>query len=122
MDKNHALDAFAALSQDTRLDVFRHLIMAGDTGLLSGEIGEQLGVKQNTMSTNLAILLRAGLVRNERQGRAIRYFADMQGISALLTYLLQDCCGGAADQCLPLVESLCHCTSDPNVPTSSQGC
>ena len=119
MDNNNALDAFAALSQDIRLEVFRHLIRAGDEGLLSGEIGEQLGVKQNTMSTNLAILLRAGLVRNERQGRAIRYYADMQGVGALLTYLLQDCCGGAPDLCLPLVESLCNCKPDQTSSTSS---
>jgi DNA-binding transcriptional ArsR family regulator len=30
--------------------------------LTSGEIGESLGVRQNTMSTNLGILLKAGLV------------------------------------------------------------
>ena len=36
MDKNHALDAFAALSQSTRLDVFRLLIKAGDAGMSAG--------------------------------------------------------------------------------------
>ncbi|MGJ8556316.1 MAG: winged helix-turn-helix domain-containing protein, partial [Sulfitobacter geojensis] len=53
MDKNHALDAFAALSQATRLDVFRLLINAGDAGLPAGDISHTLGVRQNTMSTNL---------------------------------------------------------------------
>jgi ArsR family transcriptional regulator, arsenate/arsenite/antimonite-responsive transcriptional repressor len=53
MDKNLALDAFAALGQETRLAVFRRLIQAGPQGMLAGEIGEALAVRQNTMSANL---------------------------------------------------------------------
>lgn len=112
MDNLAATTAFAALSQPTRLEVFRLLIKAGDNGLLSGEIGEALEVRQNTMSTNLNILLRACLIRNERDGRTVRYYADMDGIRHLLDFLLQDCCGGSPDTCLPLVESLCGCNSD----------
>lgn len=114
MDKTTAINAFAALSQQTRLDVFRLLIKAGSNGLLSGEMGDLLDVRQNTMSTNLNILLRAGLIRNERQGRSVRYFADMEGIGNLIQFLLQDCCGGAPDLCGPTIESLCqpNCASD----------
>ena len=107
MDTSEATNAFAALSQTTRLDVFRMLIKAGDSGLLSGEMGELLDVKQNTMSTNLNILLRAGLIRNEREGRSVRYFADMNGIGNLIDFLLQDCCGGAPEQCQPIVSTIC---------------
>ena len=107
MDELNATAAFAALSQQTRLEVFRLLIKAGDGGLLSGEMGELLNVRQNTMSTNLNILLRAGLIRNEREGRAVRYFADMDGIAALIDYLLQDCCGGTPEKCHPFVTSIC---------------
>ncbi|WP_316860697.1 helix-turn-helix domain-containing protein [uncultured Cohaesibacter sp.] len=107
MDKLQATTAFSAISQPTRLDVFRLLIKAGEIGLLSGEIGEMLDVKQNTMSTNLNILLRAGLIRNEREGRSVRYFADLNGISALIDYLLRDCCGGEQDKCLPVIETIC---------------
>ncbi|PLW75266.1 ArsR/SmtB family transcription factor [Cohaesibacter celericrescens] len=107
MDNAQATTAFAALSQQTRLDVFRLLIKAGADGLLSGEMGEILAVKQNTMSTNLNILLRAGLIRNQRHGRSVRYFADMQGIGGLIDYLLQDCCGGAPDQCKPIISTIC---------------
>ena len=62
------------------------LIKAGANGLLSGEMGHLLDVKQNTMSTNLNILLRAGLIRNEREGRSVRYFADMDGIGGLISF------------------------------------
>ncbi|KHA50911.1 ArsR/SmtB family transcription factor [Sulfitobacter geojensis] len=110
MDKNHALDAFAALSQATRLDVFRLLINAGDAGLPAGDISHTLGVRQNTMSTNLSVLARAGLIRSEREGRSIRYFADMDGMRGLLAFLMEDCCGGHPEMCQPFLNELaCPC-------------
>ncbi len=102
MDKNSALTAFAALSQETRLDVLRLLIRSGEDGMAAGEIGAALDVRQNTMSTNLSILAQSGLIRNERQGRSIRYFADVDGLRGLLTYLMDDCCGGRPELCAPL--------------------
>lgn len=110
MDKSLALSAFAALGQPTRLDVFRALIRAGGAGMLAGELSRALEVRQNTLSTNLAILLNAGLVRNERQGRAIRYFADLDGVRALLGYLMEDCCGGNPELCQPVIDEIaCAC-------------
>jgi ArsR family transcriptional regulator, arsenate/arsenite/antimonite-responsive transcriptional repressor len=106
MDKNNALSALAALGQETRLDVFRLLVEAGEDGILAGAIADRLGVRQNTLSSNLSILLHAGLVRNTREGRAIRYFADMETMSALLSFLLQDCCGGRPDRCQPALAEL----------------
>lgn len=106
MDKSGALDAFAALSQPTRLDVFRLLIRAGEAGMSAGHIGETLGVRQNTMSANLAILARSGLIRSEREGRNIRYFADMEGMRGLLAFLMEDCCAGRPELCRPVIDAL----------------
>lgn len=110
MDKIHALDAFAALSQSTRLDVFRLLIKAGEAGMSAGDISDTLGVRQNTMSANLSILSRAGLIRNKREGRSIWYFADMDGMRGLLAFLMEDCCGGHPELCQPVINELaCAC-------------
>lgn len=118
MDKNNALTAFAALGQSTRLDVFRLLIVAGEEGMSAGEIAEALDVRQNTMSSNLSILTQAGLIRNERQGRSIRYFADMEGLRGLLGFLMQDCCGGRPEFCQPLIDEIaCACPA----PTAETG-
>lgn len=106
MDKIEALAAFAALSQETRLDVFRLLVKAGPDGMPSGEIGEVLGVRQNTMSANLAVLARSRLVTRARHGRVIRYYADFEGIRALLAYLMEDCCGGRQELCRPVLEEI----------------
>ncbi|SLN50515.1 Helix-turn-helix domain protein [Roseovarius albus] len=110
MDKSNALLALAALSQSTRLDVFRLLVKAGADGMLAGEIGEALTVKQNTMSANLAVLTQAGLLRNTREGRMVRYFANMDGMRGLLAFLMEDCCGGRPEQCKPLIDEIaCNC-------------
>jgi len=110
MDNPDAIVSFAALSQPTRLDVFRLLVKAGAQGMLSGEIGERLDVRQNTMSANLAVLLNSGLVRNERQGRTIRYFADFDAMRGLLGFLMEDCCGGRPDLCQPVIDEIaCAC-------------
>ncbi|MBA4783809.1 MAG: helix-turn-helix transcriptional regulator [Rhizobiales bacterium] len=110
MDSIQVTFAFSALSQFTRLEVLRLLIKAGAVGMHAGEIGEAMEVRQNTMSTNLNILLRAGLVRNEREGRAIRYFADFEGIRGMLSFLMKDCCGGKPELCEPILDALvCDC-------------
>lgn len=110
MEKERFLAAFAALGQPTRLDVFRLLIQAGPEGMAAGSIGAALDVRQNTLSANLLILLNAGLVRNERQGRSIRYYADMDGLRGLLGFLLQDCCRGRSELCQPLIDEIaCAC-------------
>ena len=43
MEINAATDAFAALSQETRLAAFRLLVRAGRAGLPAGEIARTLG-------------------------------------------------------------------------------
>jgi DNA-binding transcriptional ArsR family regulator len=106
METPDALTAFAALSQGTRLQVFRLLLARGACGMLSGEIGQRLAVRANTMSANLTVLRGAGLVRRERRGREMRYFADLTGVRGLMGFLIEDCCGGAPEDCLPVLNVL----------------
>ncbi len=104
MDKDQALAALTALSQGTRLDVFRLLVKAGSEGMPAGRIAERLDVVQNTLSSHLAVLVRAGLVDSLREGRVIRYRADYAGMRELLAYLVQDCCNGDEAICEPLLD------------------
>ncbi|RWL21429.1 helix-turn-helix transcriptional regulator [Mesorhizobium sp.] len=110
MDETTALLALAALGQDTRLEVFRLLVRAGADGVPAGEIALRLGTVQNTMSAHLKVLDHAGLVRAERDGRTIRYVADMTGFRNLLAYLMEDCCSGAPELCQPVIQAVtCNC-------------
>lgn len=109
MEKSDALTALAALSQPTRLDAFRLLVKAGPEGMLAGDLSAALEAKANTMSANLAVLLNAGLVANTREGRGIRYRAEMDQMGALLSFLMEDCCGGHPDLCRPVVAGIAAC-------------
>jgi DNA-binding transcriptional ArsR family regulator len=60
MESEQAILALAALAQPTRLDVFRLLVKHEPEGLAAGDIAKALAVPQNTMSSHLAILSRAG--------------------------------------------------------------
>jgi DNA-binding transcriptional ArsR family regulator len=95
----HALSALAALGQPTRLAIFRLLMQREPAGLAAGSIAETIGCPHNTLSTHLGILARAGLVRGTRDGRSITYRADVEGMRALVGFLVTDCCEGHPELC-----------------------
>ena len=109
MDSTQAIDALSALAQTTRLDTFRLLVSREPEGVAAGELARLIGAPQNTMSTHLAILARAGLVRGERQSRSIIYRADLARFRDVTLFLLKDCCGGRPDICAPLIADLTPC-------------
>jgi DNA-binding transcriptional ArsR family regulator len=99
MSAPHALAALAALGQPTRLAIFRLLMEREPDGLLAGAIAEAVGCPPNTLSSHIAILARAGLVRGTRDGRSIVYRADVDGMRALMSFLVTDCCNGHPELC-----------------------
>jgi len=97
MDTATALAALGALSHESRLAAYRRLVQAGRDGLSVGELREGLGLPPATLSAHLNVLRAAGLVADEREGRVIRVRADYARMNALLAYLTENCCAGAAD-------------------------
>ena len=113
MESENAILALAALAQATRLDVFRLLVKGEPDGLAAGEIAKALAVPQNTMSSHLSILSRAGLVSAQRFGRSIVYRADLACLQAVVLFMLRDCCDGRPEICAPLIERLTPCSQQP---------
>jgi ArsR family transcriptional regulator len=111
MESEDAILALAALAQTTRLDVFRLLTKHEPDGLAAGDIAKALAVPQNTMSSHLSVLSRAGLVSAQRFSRSIVYRADLARLQAVVLFMLRDCCGGRPEICAPLIESLTPCCS-----------
>jgi ArsR family transcriptional regulator len=109
MESEDTVLALAALAQSTRLEVFRLLVKHEPDGLAAGDIARSLGVPQNTMSSHLSILARAGLVSAQRFSRSIVYRADLTRFQAVVLFMLKDCCDGRPEICAPLVESLTPC-------------
>ncbi len=113
MESERAILALAALAQPTRLDVFRLVVKHEPDGMAAGDIARDLAVPHNTMSAHLAVLTRADLVTSMRRGRSIVYRANLATLQSVMLFLLQDCCGGRADLCESLIESIAPCCT-PN--------
>lgn len=109
MESLIAIDALAALAQPTRLDAFRLIMKHEPDGLPAGEVARLLDVPQNTMSSHLAVLTRAGLISSERHSRSIIYRAQIDRVRELASFLVTDCCGGRPELCAPLVAEFTPC-------------
>lgn len=116
MDQSTAIGALAALAQPTRLDTFRRLVRREPFGIAAGELARLADVPQNTMSAHLGILARAGLIAGERRSRSIVYRADLDGLRAVIAFLLRDCCGGRTEICRPLIAELVPCGATQREP------
>lgn len=104
-----AVDALSALAHRHRLGVFRLLVKAGFDGMPAGDVAREIGALPNTLSTHLAILDRAGLIRSRREGRSVIYTANYDGMRELLGFLVADCCGGRPEICEPLAGIAQNC-------------
>jgi ArsR family transcriptional regulator len=115
MDSIEVIAALAALAQSTRLETFRLLVKHEPAGVPAGELARLIEVPQNTMSTHLAILARAGLIVGERHSRSIVYRANLERFRQVTLFLLKDCCGGRPEVCAPLIADLTPCSAPAEV-------
>lgn len=101
MDQRQALTAFGALSQETRLQIVRMLVVSGPDGMAAGAIAEKAEVSPSNVSFHLKELERAGLIAQQRESRSIIYTANYGALGGLIRFLMEDCCGGNAEICAP---------------------
>ena len=103
METNTAVRAFAALAQETRLDIVKALIKAGPAGISAGALAETLGAPPSTLSFHLKELQNAALIHSRKDGRSVIYRADYGGVRGVVDYLMADCCQGDPRLCGPYV-------------------
>ena len=106
MEDKYVINALAALAQTNRLRIFRALVVKGSDGLTPAMLAEMMGMPANTLSFHLKELMRADLISQERSGRNLIYRAQYDRMSAVLTYLSQNCCQGQACEVVP--EPVCQ--------------
>jgi len=114
MDIKSATKALNAISQESRLKAFRLLVRCGHQGMAAGQIANALEIPHNTLSTHLSTLVNAGLATARRESRSIIYSIDLDGTRALFSFLMEDCCQGKPEVCLPVLESLLPRCCEPN--------
>lgn len=96
MDPNLVVRALSALAHESRLAIFRVLVVAGPDGMPAGEIGQQLGLSPSGLSFHLKDLSHADLVKARQEGRFIIYTANFDSMTGLIGYLTENCCAGTS--------------------------
>ena len=105
MQIKEAVVGLAALANESRLAVFRHLVEAGPAGDTPGRIAQRLGLPASTLSFHLKELARAGLVSSRSSSRFLVYSADFERVAELMAYLTRSCCHGMPEACFATVET-----------------
>jgi DNA-binding transcriptional ArsR family regulator len=96
METEEIVQALAALAHPVRLQVFRALVVQGPEGLTPSAMSDGLGIAPNSLSFHLKELAHAGLVTQQRASRHIIYRAAFDRMNAVVGYLTENCCQGAA--------------------------
>jgi DNA-binding transcriptional ArsR family regulator len=76
---------FKALSDPTRRAILERLIREGEQSVT--KLTDHAGVSQPAVSKHLALLKRAGLVAERRDGRLTHYRAEAQGLAPVIDWL-----------------------------------
>ncbi|MFL9982405.1 metalloregulator ArsR/SmtB family transcription factor [Paraburkholderia sediminicola] len=95
MDSNRVVRALGALAHESRLAIFRLLVIAGPDGMAAGEIAQQLELSPSSLSFHLKDLSHAELVTPRQDGRFIIYSANFDAMTGLIGFLTENCCAGA---------------------------
>jgi DNA-binding transcriptional ArsR family regulator len=85
-------DMFSAMGTEARLRIMQLLLSAHPEGLVVGEIQEELGIPNSTLSHHLDKLRNEKLLRVQRQSTFLRYTANTEALQELLQFLYAECC------------------------------
>lgn len=107
LDVRNATMVLTGLANEMRLTIFRTLVARG--GMPAGELAKCLGVAPSNLSFHLKDLYAAGLVSREKKGRQVIYAANFDNLNDLLSYLVDDCCGGRPELCIRTVTPKSSC-------------
>jgi len=99
MESKSASKIFEALSSDVRLDLFRLLVRNAPDGLVAGDIAKQLEIPSTNLSFHLKAIVQSGLADVEREGRFMRYKANIPLMLDIVAYLTEECCASNPEEC-----------------------
>ncbi len=91
-DVSRYADMLTAMGSEARLRIMRLLLAAHPDGMVVGDIQNELGIPNSTLSHHLEKLKNEDLVAVRREGTFLRYTANTGMLSGLLAFLYAECC------------------------------
>jgi|ERR1017187_5495949 DNA-binding transcriptional ArsR family regulator len=85
-------DMFSAMGTEPRLRIMQLLLSAHPTGMVVGEIQDELGIPNSTLSHHLDKLKNEGLLNVRREGTFLWHTANTEALEELLGFLYAECC------------------------------
>jgi ArsR family transcriptional regulator len=85
-------DMFSAMGTEPRLRIMQFLLSAHPSGVVVGEIQEELDIPNSTLSHHLDKLKAEDLVHVQRESTFLRYTANVDALQELLQFLYAECC------------------------------
>jgi ArsR family transcriptional regulator, arsenate/arsenite/antimonite-responsive transcriptional repressor len=85
-------DMFTAMGTEPRLRIMQLLLSAHPEGLVVGEIQNELGIPNSTLSHHLEKLKNEELVKVRRESTFLWYTANTEALEELLGFLYAECC------------------------------
>jgi len=85
-------DMFTAMGTEPRLRIMRLLLSAHPDGLVAGDIQNELGIPNSTLSHHLEKLKNENLVKVRRDSTFLWYTANADALQELLGFLYAECC------------------------------
>lgn len=92
MEEKRVAQCLEALSNETRLKIFRYLVRVGRQGAPVGDIQKQFNIPNSTLSHHLARMIRVNMVIQERHGRILTCTANYELMDNILAFLNENCC------------------------------
>lgn len=83
---------FSAMGTEARLRIMQLLLQAHPEGLVVGEIQQELGIPNSTLSHHLDKLRNESLINVRRESTFLRYTANTAALQELLQFLYAECC------------------------------
>lgn len=85
-------DMFSAMGTEARLRIMQLLLSAHPEGLVVGDIQNELGIPNSTLSHHLEKLRSEDLVSVRRESTFLWYTANTESLQQLLGFLYAECC------------------------------
>src|SRR5260370_10327601 len=85
-------DMFSAMGTEPRLRIMQLLLSAHPGGLVVGEIQEELGIPNSTLSHHLDKLKNEGLINVRRESTFLRYTANTDALQVRMLLIYAQYC------------------------------